>query len=56
MEHKLLGLIPPDADDEGLDPVGVNVSVADIYCFFEAQVQTREVQQAREILERQDKR
>lgn len=56
VEHKLLGLIPADADDEGLDPVGVNVSVADIYGFFEAQVQSREVQQAREIFELQGKR
>lgn len=56
VEHKLLGLISVDTDDEGLDPVGVNVSVADIYSFFEAQVQAREVQQAREILEQQGKR
>lgn len=53
VEHKLLGLIPPDNDDEGLDPVEVDVSVADIYRFFEAQVQAREVQETRRILEQQ---
>lgn len=50
VEHKLLGLIPLDADDEGLDPVGVAVSVADIYRFFEGLVQAREVAQAHAIL------
>jgi hypothetical protein len=55
VEHKLLGLIPLDVDDEGLDPVEVSVSVADIYRFFEAQVQAREVQEARRILEQQGK-
>lgn len=55
VEHKLLGIFPLDADDEGLDPVGVSVSVADIYAFFESQIQAREVQQAREILGRRGK-
>ena len=50
VEHKLLGLIPLDANDEGLDPVDVNVTVADIHRFFEAQVQAREVQEARKML------
>lgn len=45
-----LDLIPPGTDDEGLDPVEVDVSVADIYCFFEAHVQARE---ARRVLEQQ---
>lgn len=55
VEHKLLGLIPLDVDDEGLDPVEVSVSVADIYRFFEAQVQAREVEVARRILEQEGK-
>lgn len=55
VEHKLLGLIPPDTGDEGLDPLEVEVSVADIYRFFEAQVQAREVEAARRILEQQGK-
>lgn len=53
---ELLGLIPLDADDEGLNPVGVQVSVADIYQFFESRIQAREVQQAREILAQKSKR
>jgi hypothetical protein len=47
VEHKLLGLIPLDADDEGLDPVGVDVTAADIFRFFEDLVQQREVTEAR---------
>jgi hypothetical protein len=50
IEHKLLGLMPLDADDEVLDPVGVNVTAADIFRYFEQGVQQREVQQARAIL------
>jgi Nucleotidyl transferase AbiEii toxin, Type IV TA system len=50
IEHKLLGLIPLDADDEGLDPVGVEVTAADIFRFFEALVQQREVTEARALL------
>lgn len=50
VEHKLLGLIPLDADDEGLDPVGVEVTLNDIYRFFEGLVQQREVAEARVIL------
>jgi len=51
VEHKLLGLIPLDFDDEGLDPVGIAVSVADIFHYFEKAVQAREVAEARRILE-----
>lgn len=50
VEHKLLGLIPLDADDEGLDPVDVAVTPADIYRYFEAAVQQREVAAARSLL------
>lgn len=50
VEHKLLGLMPLDADDEGLDPVGVEVTPTDIYRFFEARVQQEEVAKARVIL------
>lgn len=56
VEHKLLGLIPLDRDDEGLDPVEVNVSVVDMYRFFEKQVETREVMEARRILQQRDQR
>ncbi len=51
VEHKLLGLMPLDADDQGLDPVGANVAIADIHAFFESQVQAREVREARRMLE-----
>ena len=51
VEHKLLGLLPLDADDEGLDPVGVTVTAADIFRFFEDQVRQREVAEARAILD-----
>lgn len=50
IEHKLLGLLPLDAGDEGLDPVGVAVTSADMFRFFEAQVQQREVAEARAII------
>lgn len=50
VEHKLLGLMPLDADDEGLDPVGVEVTPTDIYRFFEERVQQEEVAKARVIL------
>ena len=50
VEHKLLGLLPLDADDEGLDPVGVDVTPADIYRFFEGLVQQQEVAIARDLL------
>lgn len=56
VEHKLLGIYPLDADDEGLDPVGVNVSVADIHAFFESQIQAREVRQARGIFDQHGER
>lgn len=50
VEHKLLGLMPLDVDDEGLDPVGVNVTVADIHGYFESRVQESEIMIARQIL------
>jgi hypothetical protein len=50
VEHKLLGLLPLDADDEGLDPVGVEVTVSDIYRFFENLVQVDEVAKASVVL------
>ena len=49
VEHKLLGLIPLDADDEGLDPVGVEVTPAEIFNFFEGLVQQREIEVSRGI-------
>jgi hypothetical protein len=51
IEHKLLGLLPLDTEDEGLDPVDAQVAVADIFRFFEEQVQQREVAEAKRILE-----
>ena len=50
VEHKLLGLLPLDMDDEGLDPVDVDISLADIYRYFENQVQATEIAIAQEIL------
>jgi hypothetical protein len=50
VEHKLLGLLPLDTEDEGLDPIDARVTVADIYRFFEEQVQQREVAEAKRIL------
>ena len=50
VEHRLLGLLPLDAGDEGLDPVGVAVTVADIYRFFEDLVRQREIAEARAII------
>ncbi|MBH1962267.1 MAG: nucleotidyl transferase AbiEii/AbiGii toxin family protein [Rhodocyclales bacterium] len=50
IEHKLLGLIPLDAEDEGLDPVGIEITPVDIYRFFENLVQTDEVAQVNVIL------
>lgn len=52
VEHKLLGLLPLDPDDEGLDPVGVEVTVADVYRYFEERVQLREISEARGLLRR----
>ncbi|PKO88418.1 MAG: hypothetical protein CVU16_13995 [Betaproteobacteria bacterium HGW-Betaproteobacteria-10] len=43
VEHKLLGLLPLDAEDEGLDPVAVDLGIADIYRHFETQVQANEI-------------
>jgi len=50
IEHKLLGLIPLDAEDEGLDPVGIEITPVDIYRFFENLVQADEVAQVNVIL------
>lgn len=50
VEHKLLGLLPLDADDEGLDPVGLAITPGDIYAFFESLVQAREIAEARGLL------
>lgn len=50
IEHKLLGLLPLDQDDEGLDPVNVEITVSDIYRYFEAQVQKNEIAIALNIL------
>jgi hypothetical protein len=51
VEHKLLGLLPLDAEDEGLDPVGLTFTLADIHAFFESLVQVREIAEARKLLE-----
>ena len=51
VEHKLLGLLPLDADDEGLDPVGLTIKLADIHAFFESLVQAREIAEARKLLD-----
>jgi hypothetical protein len=56
IEHKLLGLLPLDSDDEGLDPVNVEITVADIYRYFEAQVQQNEIAIALNILRQQTTR
>jgi hypothetical protein len=50
VEHKLLGLLPLDAEDEGLDPVALDIGIADIYRHFEKQVQAKEIAIALEIL------
>jgi hypothetical protein len=51
VEHKLLGLLPLDPADEGLDPVDVAVTVADIYQYFEGILQASEVTEARRLIE-----
>lgn len=51
IEHKLLGLLPLDADDEGLDPADVGITLATIHAYFEEQVQAREIAQARALIE-----
>jgi hypothetical protein len=53
IEHKLLGLLPLDTEDEGLDPVDAQIAVTDIYRFFEEQVQQREIAEAKRILAEQ---
>jgi hypothetical protein len=57
VEHKLLGMIPLDVNDEGLDPVGVGDAVGGgILRFFDELVQEREVAKARVILEKKKAR
>ena len=51
VEHKLLGLLPLDAEDEGLDPVGLTITLADIHAFFESLVQAREIAEAQKLLD-----
>jgi hypothetical protein len=55
VEHKLLGLLPLDSDDEGLDPVGLTISLADIHAYFESLVQAGEIAEARRIVEQLDR-
>lgn len=50
VEHKLLGLLPLDADDEGLDPVGLTISATNIHAFFESLVQAGEIAEARRLI------
>ncbi len=56
VEHKLLGLMPLDSADEGLDPVGVAITPEVIYRYFEEDVMRHEVAQAQEILAKAAKR
>lgn len=50
VEHKLLGLLPLDPDDEGLDPVGVEIKPEDIYRYFEEWIVCHEVAHTHAIL------
>jgi hypothetical protein len=52
VEHKLLGLLPLDIDDEGLDPVDVDITLTSIYAYFEELVQAREIAQARDLIKK----
>lgn len=52
VEHKLIGLLPLDVEDEGLDPVGLSITVTEIHAFFESKVQAREIAEVRKFLER----
>ncbi|NEX18685.1 MAG: hypothetical protein C1943_19350 [Halochromatium sp.] len=52
VEHKLLGLLPLDTDDEGLDPVDVGITLSAIHAYFEELVQAREIALARDLLEK----
>lgn len=53
VEHKLLGLLPLDVDDEGLDPVGLGITPEDICKYFEGCIVRAEVSQALAIHEAQ---
>jgi hypothetical protein len=50
VEHKLLGLLPLDPDDEGLDPVEVEVTPADIYRYFEDGIVRHEIARTHALL------
>lgn len=56
VEHKLLGLMPLDSADEGLDPVGVAITPEAIYRYFEQDVMRHEVALAQELLAKAAKR
>lgn len=56
VEHKLLGLLPLDAEDEGLDPVALDISIAEIYRHFEKQVQANEIAIALDIFKQKTPR
>lgn len=45
----LRGEIPLDADDEGLEPVGVNTDLNAIYAFFDQELSSMEVEEATRI-------
>lgn len=51
----LRGEIPLDADDEGLEPVGVNTDLDVIYSFFDAQISLIEIEEAARIARGSDK-
>ena len=46
----LRGLIPLDATDEGFSGIGVNVSLATLYAFFEERISEYECEEARRIV------
>ena len=50
VEHKLLGLLPLDPEDEGLDPVEVEVKPANIYRFFEDGIVRHEIARTHALL------
>lgn len=45
----LRGDIPLDADDEGLEPIGIRVSPAEIHAFFEEHISRLEIDEAERI-------
>lgn len=50
----LRGEIPLDADDEGLEPVGVSTELKSIYSFFDAQISQVEIEEAERIAHEAD--